>query len=153
MITQTQTVKVEYTNAKVIKCVARETFDFGPQHVPAGTTFYLVRDSADNGEYHLVMWTKEHTCWQCSCGQRLKKHAHIAAVNGWVIAHIVQYGQHKSTFKAPPKVVDHAPASSTRTSTPVIKAACKPLATANVRGMTSSPKGNLYSNKAFSITR
>jgi hypothetical protein len=85
---QQQAIKIDYTDAAVIKCTARTSFTHNGQHITAGQTFYLVASASQAGEYHLVAWNESRSCWSCSCGAACKKHSHTTSVNEYIRAQV-----------------------------------------------------------------
>jgi hypothetical protein len=83
-----QTMHIEHTTSPIIRCRARKDFTLLGQEIKQNETFYMVRSSSGDGQYHLVHWGSEREAWRCSCGAGYKKHAHVAAVNVWIKEHV-----------------------------------------------------------------
>lgn len=63
--TAIKTVKIEYTDAPIIRCVARQDMpEFG---MLEGSCFYLARSSKNDGTYYLLTWDYERIQFHCSC--------------------------------------------------------------------------------------
>ena len=58
-------VKVEYSQAPVIRCVARK--DIPELGIKEGSCFYLARSSKNDGTYYIASWNYAEMTWDCRC--------------------------------------------------------------------------------------
>lgn len=79
-------VKVAHSEQKVIPCKAPKNVNYQGIDIKADEAFYLSHSGSEDG-YHIVRW--QATTWVCSCGAGTKAHAHIRAVNAWIVSHKV----------------------------------------------------------------
>jgi hypothetical protein len=63
--TTTTTVHITWTRAAKIRMTAR--VDMPEYGLKAEQIFYLVRSSANDGTYYLVVWSYGEKQWQCPC--------------------------------------------------------------------------------------
>jgi len=59
-------VKIEYSQAPVIRCVARK--DMPEYGLKEGQVFYCAKsDSLGDNQYHILTWNYENKRWDCPC--------------------------------------------------------------------------------------
>jgi hypothetical protein len=59
------TIKIEYTEAATIRCVARK--DLPELGIKEGSCFYLARSSKNDGTYYIAIWNYAEMTWDCRC--------------------------------------------------------------------------------------
>ncbi len=69
-ILQPSTIKVEFTEARLIRCTDRQTKE----------TYYLARSSKNNGTYYFVTFSHGSARWQCTCPS-YRQCSHVNVVN------------------------------------------------------------------------
>jgi hypothetical protein len=74
-----KTVKLEFVTAPLIRCQAKK--DMPEVGILAGSIFYLVRSSKDNGEYYISTWNYERMMWQDTCPATISNCRHNRAVS------------------------------------------------------------------------
>ncbi len=60
-----QTIKIEYTEAQTIRCVARR--DIPEANIKEGQVIYLTRSSKNDGTYYIATWNYAEMRWDCRC--------------------------------------------------------------------------------------
>src|SRR5258708_1993342 len=74
-----QTIKIEYTEAATIRCVARR--DIPEANIKEGSVFYLVKsDSLGENWYYIATWNYTEMQWDCRC-PATKPCRHMVLIN------------------------------------------------------------------------
>lgn len=63
-----KTIKVEYTEQEMIRCVAR--VDMPEYGLKVGDVFYLARSSKNDGQYYVCRFDDRAASWFCGCPAR-----------------------------------------------------------------------------------